>query len=92
MDGEIMEAVLCIVSHISDLLHPGHEDLVLVSVIMSWRQSSAMLELVPDESVVALNAELQGHLLRESGFGIAKRSIQHGLAHAQRRSVPPLHL
>jgi hypothetical protein len=35
--------------------------------------------IIPDESVVAPDAKLQGHLLREEGFGIAKRSIQYGL-------------
>jgi hypothetical protein len=70
MDGEILEAILCIVCHILDLLHLGHEDLVLVSVIMHDHQESLHhLELVPDESVVALDAELQGHLLRDSRFG-----------------------
>uniref|UniRef100_A0A0A9C9Y1 Uncharacterized protein n=1 Tax=Arundo donax TaxID=35708 RepID=A0A0A9C9Y1_ARUDO len=35
--------------------------------------------------MIALDAELQSHLLRNSRFGVAKRSIQHRLAQAQPR-------
>jgi hypothetical protein len=41
------------------------------------------LKLVGDEDLVAPDSELQSHLFRHCGFGVAKRSIQHGLANAQ---------
>jgi len=88
MNRAILEAILGIVGHITDLLHPGHEHLVVVSLVMRGPQESTHhLELFPDESMVTLDAKLQGHLLRYSGFGVAKRSIQHGLAQAQRRGL-----
>ena len=45
------------------------------------------LHLVGDEAHVALDAELQRHLLRRGGPGVAQRAVQHGLAEAHHRRL-----
>ena len=77
-----MEAVFDIVGHVADLLDPGLDNLVLVSLLMRCHhESEHHLELILDESLISLDAKLQGHLLGKRRFGEAKCSAQHGLAH-----------
>ncbi|WVZ91928.1 hypothetical protein U9M48_038039 [Paspalum notatum var. saurae] len=93
-NSEVLEGVLDVVGDIADLLNPSLDHLVLITLFVCGHQESQHhLELVLDEGVVTLYAELQGDLLRERGSGVAKRSVQHGLAHAQRRRLhgsPPI--
>jgi len=78
-----LEAVFDIVGHVADLLDPGLDNLVLVSLLMRCHhESEHHLELMLDESLITLDAQLQSHLLRDGGLGVAERSIQHGLANA----------
>ncbi|WVZ91907.1 hypothetical protein U9M48_038018 [Paspalum notatum var. saurae] len=85
VDGEILEAVLRIVGHVADLLHPGHEHLVVVSSLAVRGPQECLHhgKLVPNECMITLDAELQGNLFHKSGFGVAKRSIKHQLAYTQ---------
>ncbi|WVZ91889.1 hypothetical protein U9M48_038002 [Paspalum notatum var. saurae] len=86
VDVEVLEGVLDVVGDITDLLDPSLDHLVLVTLFICGHQESQHhIELVLDEGLVALYAELQGDLFGERGFGVAKCSAQHGLAHAQRR-------
>ena len=77
-----LAGVLDVVGNIADLLHPDLDHLVLVVLFMCGHQESQHhLELILDESLISLDAKLQGHLLGKRRFGEAKCSAQHGLAH-----------
>ncbi|KAG2580560.1 hypothetical protein PVAP13_6NG355501 [Panicum virgatum] len=87
-NGQVMEAVLDIIGHVPDLLHPGQYHLVLLSLLMRCKQESLHhLELVPDEGMVALEAQLQGNLLRYGRFGIAKCPAEHRFANTEHRRL-----
>ena len=88
MDLKIHEIVLDVVGHIPDLLHPGGEHLGLGPLLVGRHEEGLHhLQLVGDEADVVLDAELQRHLLRGLGLGVAQRAIQHGLPDAHRRRL-----
>jgi hypothetical protein len=52
----ILEAVFHVIGHVTDLLHPGLDHLVVVSLLMcSHEEREHHLELISDESLVTLD-------------------------------------
>jgi hypothetical protein len=43
IDGKLLEAVLRIIGHITNLLHPGHEHLMVVALVMRGLKKACII-------------------------------------------------